>query len=169
MEKTKIENKKIKLLKIELNDNGDYIAISADDSTMFDRFVTGFKNIAELADQLPHNIAAIEKQYQEKQGFTDAAEKTVLILKENKMFSEKSIQAIDEIFGEGTVKKYFRDIYEEIPDFLPDAECILDFFQKISPIMEELFQQKLDQRRQTSKANMQKYRPQDYSKPEERK
>ena len=154
MDKTKIENKKIKVLKIELNNNGDYVAVSADDSTMFDRFVTGFKQIAEMADNLPHKINAIENQYQEQEGFTSAAEKTVLIVRENKSFSEQSIQVIDEIFGAGTVKKYFRDIYAEIPDFLPDAECILDFFEKIAPIMEDLFQQKLEQRKQAGKTQM---------------
>ena len=59
-------------------------------------------------------------------------------------FSEKAIKIIDNIFGEGTLKKYFRNIYEEVPEFLLDAECIADFFKKISPVMETLFNRKMD-------------------------
>ena len=54
------------VLRIELNDMGDYAAISADDDALFDRFVSSHAHIAERAEQFDAEIAELEKQ--KKQG-----------------------------------------------------------------------------------------------------
>lgn len=165
MEKVKLSEHSASLVKIELNKQGDYTAISLDDSTLFDRFVAGFKHLAQLSDEMPDKIAEIEKKYADKEDFSSAVDRTLEISKVNVSFSEEASKVVDGIFGADTLKKYFRNIYEEIPEFLPDADCILEFFEKITPEMEKLFDRKVEARTAASKARMAKYHPQDHKKP----
>ena len=164
MEKTRIEEKNIGLLKVELNSEGDYIAISADNPIFFDNYAAGFKHIADLADEIPAKLEEIEKRYVGKDDFNSMMDKTLEMSKVNVQFSKEAVSVIDGIFGEGTVKKYFRNIIEEIPDFLPDVDCIIDFFEKITPVIEKLFNRKIENQRKKSKERMAKYQPQDHRK-----
>ena len=52
---------------------------------------------------------------------------------------KESAGRIDDIFGEGTLRKYFRKFYEVNPDFVPDDECLYDFIEEMTPILNELF------------------------------
>ena len=134
--------KKAYLIKVVLNDKGDHIAISTGDNTFFDRFTAGFLQIADEAASLPGKYYGIKKKYGCMKG--QSTDKIVDKVRVDAEFSEKAIKILDNIFGEGTLKKYFRQLYEEIPDFLLDAECLADFFRKISPVMETLFNRKID-------------------------
>ena len=165
MEKVKLSGNGASLVKIELNEHGDYTAISLDDSALFDRFVDGFKHLSQLSDIMPGKIAEIEKKYDGKEDFASAVDRTLEISNVNAVFSEEAIKVVDGIFGVDTLKKYFRNIYEEIPEFLPDADCILEFFEKITPEIEKLFDRKVEARTAASKARMAKYQPQDHKKP----
>ena len=114
MENERIEKSNTELLKIELNNEGEYITLSADDPALFDKFVSGLKHISDLAGGLPDKIREIEKQYKGKNDFNSRMEKVIAISRENVGFSEEAVRVIDSIFGEDTVKKYFRSIYNEI-------------------------------------------------------
>jgi len=166
MEKEKIGLRSISLTKIELNDSGDYITVSADSPAFFDGFAAGYKQIADLADSIPGKLEEIEKKYEGREDFSSAMNKTLEMSGVNVDFSKAAAGIIDGIFGADTVKKYFRDIYEEIPDFLPDADCIIDFFEQITPVIEKLFDRKVERQRLASKERMSKYQPQDHKKPE---
>ncbi len=152
---------RVKVTKISLNSKGDYIAVIADDPKCFARFAAGFKQVADMAERAKENIAAIEEKYRDRQGFEADVEKVLEMSKESVRFSEEAERAVDFIFGEGTLRKYFSDIYEEIPDFTPDADSILDFFDQIMPIMEGIFKRKTG----TRKAQMEIYSPQDHKTP----
>lgn len=162
MEKEKIGLKSVNLTKIELNDSGDYITVSADSPTFFDGFASGYKQIADLADSIPAKLEEIEKKYERKEDFSSTMDKTLEMSEVNVEFSKRATSIIDGIFGADTVKKYFRDIYEEMPDFLPDADCIVDFFEQITPVIEKLFDRKIERQQAASKARMAKYQPQDH-------
>lgn len=166
MEKEKIRLKSVNLTKIELNDSGDYITVSADSPTFFDGFAAGYKKIADLADGVPAKLDKIEKKYEGKEDFSDIMEKTLEMSRVNVDFSKEATVIIDGIFGSDTVKKYFRNIYSEIPDFLPDTDCIIDFFEQITPVIEKLFDRKIEKQKAASKARMEKYQPQDHKKPQ---
>lgn len=165
MEKTKLTKANVHLHKVELNDKGDYIAISADDDSIFDRFVAGYQHIVQMADELPKKIEDIEKKYEGKDDLLSSMEKARQLSKANVEFSEETFKTVDEIFGGGTLKKYFREIFEEIPDFLPGSHCIIEFFEKITPVMEQLFDRKVENMQKASKERMAKYKPQEHKKP----
>ena len=164
MEKEKIGIKSVSLTKIELNDSGDYITVSADSPVFFDSFVSGYKKIAELADKVPFKLEEIEKKYNGQEDFASTMDKTLEMSGVNVDFSKEAARIIDGIFGSDTIKKYFRNISEEIPDFLPDADCIIDFFEQITPVIEKLFDRKVERQMAASNARMEKYQPQDHKK-----
>ena len=134
--------KQARLIKVVLNDEGDHIAISTGDSTFFDRFTAGFLQIADEAAGLPGEYRKIEKKHRSAKELP--MYKNVDIARADAEFSRKAVKIIDNLFGEGTLKKYFRKLYDEVPDFLPGAECFVDFFGKIMPVMETLFNRKID-------------------------
>ena len=80
----------------------------------------------------------------------------------------KAAEIIDGIFGEGTLRKSFRDDYDKMPNFVPDEERIIAFFETIAPIMEEIFGKKIERLNQESKARMEKYIPQDHKRKEKK-
>ena len=147
--------KQVQLIKIELNDKGDHIAISTGDNTFFDRFTAGFLQIADEAASLPGKYYGIKKKYGRMK--SRPIDKVVDIARVDVEFSERAIKIIDNIFGEGTLKKYFRQLYDEVPNFLPDAECFVDFFKKIMPLMEILFNRKMDAAEKVRIESMSKY------------
>ncbi len=157
---------------ITVNKQGDKIYISADDSALFDRFVNGFKNIMERAKKYDEDMMEIEKKYEGKEDIESDIEKTVEVSRVNMAFSEDGKRTIDSIFGDGITGKYFREIYEKIPDFTPGVNCFLDFFEEISPAMEQIFDREIDkrselerEREKARKARMEKYKPQDHRRP----
>lgn len=168
MEKEKIESSSMNILKIELNNEGEYITVSADNTVMFDRFAAGIRHLVEMANEMPKKFNEIEKQYKGKEDFQSEIDKAVAMSRENVAFSKEAVKIIDGIFGEDTVKKYFRKIYREIPDFLPSADRIIDFFEQITPPMEKIFNHKLSSEEKFRKQRMAKYQPQDHKKPARR-
>lgn len=165
MEKIKLKNNEAKIIKIELNEKGDYTAISPDDSMLFDRFVAGYKRIVDLSNDVPAKLEEIEKKYKGQDGFTAVMNKTVEISTVNVQFSSEAVNIIDGIFGANTIRKYFRNCYDEIPDFIPDVECFGDFLEKITPEMEKIFNRKIENQRKRSKERMAKYQPQNHRNP----
>ena len=147
--------RKTGLIKIELNDKGDYITISTDDTTLFDRFIAGYLQIANEAERVLKEHKKIEKKYRGMKGHEIA--KVTDIARLDVAFSEKAIKIIDSIFGEGTLKKYFRKLYNAEPNFLPSAECFTDFFENIMPVMEKLFNRKINQNEKVRIGSMSKY------------
>lgn len=164
METAKIGGHSAHILKIELNSSGDYIVVSADDPNLFDRYAAGYKRIVDLANSIPRELEEIEKKYRDDNDFSATMDKSLEMSGVNVNFSKESVRTIDGIFGEETIRKYFRETYEEIPDFLPDADCIMDFFEEITPVMEGLFDRKMERQRESSKARMERYKPQDFKK-----
>lgn len=165
MEKYGFKETEVSLAKIELNGQGDYVVVSADDPVVFDRFAAGYKHIVELADSLPGKLEEIEKRFEGKEEFTDVMEKTVAMSGVNVSFSKEAVAVMDDILGEGAVRKHFCNAYKEIPDFLPDVDCFMTFLEKLTPVMEKIFNRKMERMETASKARMAKYQPQDHKPP----
>ncbi len=166
IEQLKTESSSTNIIQIELNDFGDYVMIPADEPMFFDRFVKGYKSIINLADDIPARIEEIKKKYKGKEDFSSELDKITEISSINVNFSEEAVKVIDGIFADDVIKKYFRDVYEVIPNFLPDADCIIDFFENVTPTIEKIFNQKMERQEKQRKARMAKYQPQDHKKPQ---
>lgn len=169
MEKVKIVSSSENIVLIELNDAGDSVAISADTPMLFDKFAAGYKSIYDIADSVPAKIKEIEEKYKEKEDFSSEMERTLEISAVNVNFSKDAVKIVDGIFGEGTVRKYFKESYDNVPDFMPDAYCIIDFFEKVTPVVEDVFNRHVERRKKESMERMAKYQPRDHEKPQRKK
>lgn len=154
------------LTKIDLNDMGEYVVISADDEAFFERFDAGYKHIIRRAEELKKELAEIDKKYEGKDDFWSKSDCTTEKIRMKKKFSEEIAQITDSIFGEETTRKLFRNVYEEIPDFVPSADCFITFFEQTAPEIGEIFGKTIETRNKASKARMAKYQPQDHKKPQ---
>lgn len=166
METIRIEKKEnpASLHKIEFDSEDNYIIISSSDPTLFDRFVNGFQSILELSEDTEKKVADIDLNT-ENDSTEDTINKTIAASRINVDFSNKAMEITENIFGKGVIHKYYRDIYKEIPEFLPDVDCFLDFYEKLVPAMENIFSSKIKEREIRRKKRMQKFIPQDYKKP----
>ncbi|MCI9082838.1 MAG: hypothetical protein HFI70_11215 [Lachnospiraceae bacterium] len=146
---------------ITLNKHGDKILISGDDANLWDKFCQGYKKIEEMADEVPKKMDELEKKYPGADN--EISSKQIVETSRVRVeFCENAIAVIDNIFGEGTAKKSFRDYYESIPDFLPDEDKFIAFFETMTPIMEDIFKRKIERSQKESKRRMAKYQPQDH-------
>lgn len=148
---------------ITLNKHGDKVQVSADDASLFDRFANGYNEITKLVDEISEKLEEVEKGFEGKED-SDIV-KAVSLSRVRVDFCEKAISIIDGIFGEGTAKKSFRDGYEAMAGFLPDEDMFIMFFEKMTPIMEDIFHRKMERQEKASKARMAKYQPQDHKRP----
>ena len=156
----KIENSKSDEIKAENRvwltrvtfSNGDFIMVSGNDISIIDRFLSAGEQLESLADEMEKKDAEIdEKDYRKA-------------IEERKHFSEKATEIMDGVFGEGTTRKFFGDVYEVIPNFQPDLECFLDFWDSLIPVIERLSEHKIKLEKLASKQRMEKYQPQDHNK-----
>lgn len=150
MAKYNLDLKNEDLDEITLNKHGDSIFVSGDDAKLWDRFIKGCKEIQEMKDNLPDDAGS------------DEIDQVSQMSDERVSFCKRGVEIIDGIFGEGTARKSFRDYYESIPGFLPDEWKFIAFFDTMIPIMEDIFNRKMERSEKESKQRMAKYQPQDH-------
>lgn len=158
IEEMKIENGKNDEMKAENRvwltrvtfSNGASITVSGNDISIIDRFLYAGEQLEALTDEMEKKEAEIdEKDYRKA-------------IEERKHFSVKATEIMDYVFGEGTTRKFFGDVYAVIPDFQPDLECFLDFWDSLIPVVERLSDHKVKLEKLASKKRMAKYVPQDH-------
>lgn len=134
--------------------NGEQIFVSGNDISIIERFVAAGEELEKLADEMEKEESGTDgKDYRKA-------------VEERKSFSEKATGIMDDVFGAGTTHKFFGDVYEKIPNFQPDLECFLDFWDALIPVMERMSDHKIKLEKLASKRRMSKYQPQDHKKPQ---
>lgn len=130
--------KDVRLFKIELNGRGDFIEVPVGDEAFFDRFSQGCKQMYGIAGGSRNKLKKIERKYKKLETTEAVLEKIEEEARVQVQFSKRATDIIDNIFGEGTVRKYFRKFYEEDPGFMPNVECFTDFLEQVTPVMKKL-------------------------------
>jgi predicted metal-dependent hydrolase len=156
------------LLKVILNDRDEFIVINPNDSSFP-------KKYAEFIDFLESKQLYLEekaKEYEEKfkgkeivatkeDGTTEVDTEQIIILSNlQTSLYEECVEKIDVLFGDGTVRKYFRDFYEINKEFIPDEQCIDEFITNITPVLQEAYnirEDALDSKYSKSRKGSKKY------------
>lgn len=135
------------LVKVVLNSKNDFIFINTKNSKIFDDFAA----FLQWIEQKDAQVKASEKEYMErykepivkKDEAGDVEDINTDALVEFCRFRtsiyKETVEKLDGIFGEGTIRKYFRAFYEINPDFVPNDECIYDFLDEMTPVLNEMF------------------------------
>lgn len=150
------------LQKVEVNSYGDCIFINANDAGIFDRFAEMLAWLDKTSDELD----AKERELGEK--YRDAGEERQLdafleVTAFKKEIFRVTVEKIDNIFGQSIVRKYFRVMYEAYEGFVPDEECILDFIDTMTPVLNVIFEdrrKRIEKKYSTNRkgGNSRKYR-----------
>lgn len=148
-EEMRIDNR-VQLTKVYVGGGDDFIVVSGNDISIIDRFLAAGSQLETLAKEMEKSEVD-EKDY-EKQ------------IDERKRFSDKATEIMDGVFGDGTTRKFFGDVYAVIPNFQPDLECFLDFWDSLIPVIERLSEHKVKLEKLASKQRMAKYVTQDHKK-----
>lgn len=137
----------IEAYKLFLNDRDDYIYINDQDAALFDRFAEFINWIGEKTAELQKQEREFAEKYgdeivkKDENGNVEEINAPAL-LEISKMRTQTyrdTANKIDSIFGEGTIKKFFYVSYDINPNFVPDDECIFDFLEEITPVLNDLF------------------------------
>lgn len=135
------------LAKVLLNSEDDYIYINEKDASIFDKFADFLKWLEEKDADLTRKEADYRQKYGSeiiKRNADGEVEdvNTDAFVQFSRLRTEtykEVAERIEAIFGEGVLRKYFRKFYEINPDFVPDDECIYDFIEEMTPILNSLF------------------------------
>lgn len=128
--------------------NGDHIFVSGNDISIIERFLVAGEEIEALIGEM-EKFDSGEKDYQEA-------------IEGRKHFSDRAAEIMDGVFGEGTTRKFFGDVHGLIPNFQPDLECFIDFWDSLIPVVERLSEHKVKLEKLASRQRMAKYKPQDH-------
>lgn len=149
IEEMRIDNR-VHITKLFLGGGDEYILLSGNDISLIDRFVTAGDDLEKLAE----GLAKKEEEIGEK----DHKKNATLRIE----FSEKATEIMDKALGSGTTQKFFEDVFNVIPDFCPDVEAFMDFWDSLIPVIEKLSDHKVKLKELASRERMKKYQPQDH-------
>lgn len=130
------QNTSERLVPIIVNTYGDKIYIDINNTTFVNKVINLYQWFEGKQDEVKKIQAAIDKADAEQDiiGAKDALEALTNLYRE-------MAERFDMVFGEGTIRKYFRPLYEAFgDDFVPDDECFEDFIDEITPVLNKLFE-----------------------------
>lgn len=130
------------LRKVKVNDQGEYIEFSVNDSTFFDRFADLLawvtKKHREIERHEAENVKSLRDTEEDEAEQSDFDAEVIRDLaKRRTEFYRECCQKLDILFGEGCCRKVFGDV-------VPDDLLIEDFLEQITPILEKLGKERND-------------------------
>lgn len=152
MAEMRLRNYSDDLQKVYVNEYDDFILINPGDHSFFSKFAEFLSWIDEEGAELNRIAEEAGKKYQgremiseDEDGNTEIDTEQFLELAEVRLSAcKKCNDRVDALFGQDTLKKYFRVSYEVNPDFVPDLDCIFDFIEEITPALEQIYNQRAD-------------------------
>lgn len=131
------------------NTNDEYLTtlkINVADVDTARRFAELIQNLEQIADSGSGMADVFEEKYKEyeSQSFDDLPDnvKLDIIVDASKVRIDvlnRMIAEIDALFGKDTIRNIFKECYELHEDFTPDEDALIDFVNKVMPVMNELF------------------------------
>lgn len=141
------KSKSTNIQEVVVNEYGDLIKINAADAALRQRY-TGFLSwLYQRVDELSAEADKKEEQYagrpvvsedEEGNAVIDTEQLEDSIQMENGFYAE-CLEKLDDVFGQGIVKKYFRSDYELNPDFVPDEYEFMNFISEITDVASEVY------------------------------
>lgn len=161
VEEIRIDNR-VQLTKVYIGSGDDFIVVSGNDASIYIKFVNARKKFLSLADDLENKELKIKEKYKDSENEETSNEDEEKLLQLYRSFSAESEKIMDSVFGEGTTKKFWGDVYKVIPDFVPKVEAWIDYFDALIPIAEKLSVHSERLEKLSSMRRMAKYQPQDH-------
>lgn len=160
-EEMRIDNR-VQLTKVYFGIGDNFVVISGNDASIYMKFVKARKKFLGLADDLENKELEIREKYKGNadEEISDEDEEKILELYKNLYEESKSI--MDGVFGSGTTEKFWSDVFEVIPDFIPKVEAWMDYFDALIPVVEKMSDHSERLEKISSMKRMAKYQTQDH-------
>lgn len=125
--------------RIEVNDNGDYIEISANDPKLFERFGAMLKWLEQQQDDIRKFSDDLDEKYKnvKESDVIESSDSPVfqkrmeVVHRLAKLYEDTGAQ-LDAIFGSHTCDKVFG------ANVTPDETMVSDFLDQLTPIMQKI-------------------------------
>lgn len=135
------------LVKVTVNDFDDYILINPGDASFPHKFSEFVHWLDIKTADLEKTAGKMKEKYKDVPMISEKEDGNVFVDSEQLLtFTQIQMdlykeceERINALFGQNTLKKYFRAFYEVNPDFTPDENCITDFIEEISPVLEAAY------------------------------
>lgn len=136
------------LVKVFLNSQDDYIYIDDRDTSIVDRFAELIQWIESKGKEISEKEKSFEQQYgkdiitRNEEGEIDDINIDALVAfcKFRRETYQEAADRIERILGQDAIKKFFHASYEINPDFVPDDECLYDFLDAVTPVLNQVFE-----------------------------
>lgn len=141
-------NTGIKLIDIE-NERGEVVytlRINTADSNVAKRYAEVLDNLNHVTDEFEEEAKELEKQ-------EDGQEKTLAAASLHVRTIQKCMDEIESIFGENCLRGIYHECYELNEDFVPDEGMLVEFLEKVMPVMETLFNERFEAHRKKYNIN----------------
>lgn len=119
------------------NEDGDIItvlSINVADADTAERFGKIINNLQEISENCEKEAAAWKREHEQEEAKPDDVnvEEALQVNRIRVKYLKQIVEEIDGLFGYNTVA----DIYG---DFTPDEAAVIDFVEKVIPVMNKLF------------------------------
>lgn len=139
------------IVEIKANKYGDMIKIDAADRSTVDRFANLIKRIDTLAEEFEQKEKALREKYAGTEVVKETEDGTEVdvdqIVERSNLYVSSIKNIIKEfeiVFGDGCIKKVFRESYELNDDFIPDEDALSEFLDQMMPIMTDIFNERFE-------------------------
>lgn len=146
-----MENLEIKvdtgLKRIKVNEYGDTIVLNLEDSTISSRYAKLIQNLEKLADEVERDGGELEKKYKDRPVVIEDDIDTEQVIEKADFrirYIVRMIEETESVFGKGVIRKVYRECYEEDENFVPTEAAIIEFIDKMNPIMERLYKERFE-------------------------
>lgn len=131
-------------------ENGDLITvlkINVADGRTAEKFAQLIDRLNKITDEQNEQKKAMDAKYTGRKivyngGESVDTEQVIDRSRMNVSYLEKCIEELDLVFGQGTVRNVYRENYEMDEYFIPDEAALVEFVDKLIPVMTELFGQR---------------------------
>lgn len=161
MDEMRLENR-VQLTKVYFGSDDNFIVVSGNDASIYLKFVSARTKFLALVDELDEKELAIREKYKGKTDEEISDEDLELILLLYKDLYTKSEKIMDGVFGDGTTRKFWGDVFSVIPDYVPATEAWMDYFDALIPVVERMSDHTAKLEKLASSKRMARYQPQDH-------
>ena len=131
------------LKRIKCNEYGDVITINTADAGVFEKYGNLYNRIIEITNQSKEKTEELQARYGTDDVKKMPVDGIIDYAKLNTGYIKEIVAELDFIFGKDCIKKVFRECYEADEFFVPDQAALEEFLDKITPIMELCFGERL--------------------------
>lgn len=129
------------------------LAIDKSDKTTAERFANLIRNLSGITERAEAAEKELKKKYEGIPEEEVNLEKVIDTSRLHVRYINECIEEINCVFGENTIQNVFAENYALNSDFIPDEYALIEFVDKIIPLMNELFHERFEANKKKYSAN----------------